>query len=169
MKRLFLCWYDTWLFFFFFKFSNVQQHFFFFFFSFWPHRLACRILVPQPGIKPIPPEVEGYSPHHRTARELPIRLLLCKKLRKTYTQLLEHAESLKGCLGTRWHLPHPGRDAEWLRAEEGRGGPRYTPFWNLSHAGKLKWLLFWFRGSPEWWSLNLSVHIQQRGTNTYLN
>ena len=96
-----------------FKFSNVQQHFFFF--CFWPYHQAYRILVPQPGLKPIPPAVEGYSPHHWTTREL----LLRKKLRKTYMQLLEHAESLKGCLGTWWHLPHPGREAEGLRAEAG--------------------------------------------------
>ena len=33
--------------------------------------MVCRILVPQPGIKPVPPAVEGQSPTHWTIRELP--------------------------------------------------------------------------------------------------
>ena len=31
----------------------------FFFFSFWPHRAACGILIPGPGIEPTPPAVEA--------------------------------------------------------------------------------------------------------------
>ena len=27
-------------------------------FFFWPHHMACRILVPQPGIEPMSPTVE---------------------------------------------------------------------------------------------------------------
>ena len=33
--------------------------------------VACRILVPQPGIKPEPPAVEVLSPNHWTSREFP--------------------------------------------------------------------------------------------------
>ena len=40
-----------------------------FFFFFWPHLAACRIFVPWPGIKPVPPAMEAQSSHHRTARE----------------------------------------------------------------------------------------------------
>ena len=29
-----------------------------FFFFFWPRHMACRILVPQPGVQPVPSEVE---------------------------------------------------------------------------------------------------------------
>ena len=32
---------------------------------------ACRILVPCPGFKPVPPAVEAQSPNHWTAREAP--------------------------------------------------------------------------------------------------
>ena len=32
---------------------------------------ACRILVPQPGIKPTPPAVEGQSLNHWISREVP--------------------------------------------------------------------------------------------------
>ena len=37
---------------------------------------ACRILVPQPGIEPVPPAVEARSLNHWTAREVPIGLFL---------------------------------------------------------------------------------------------
>ena len=44
---------------------------FFFFLIFWPYRAACGILVPQPGIEPMPPPVEAQSLNHWTAREAP--------------------------------------------------------------------------------------------------
>ena len=34
-----------------------------FFLCFWPHYLACRILVPPPGIKPAPPVLEVEIKH----------------------------------------------------------------------------------------------------------
>ena len=49
---------------------------FFFFFKIntsWPcTSLACRILVPQPGIEPTPPAVEVHSLHHWTTRDVPL-------------------------------------------------------------------------------------------------
>ena len=33
--------------------------------------MACRILVPQPGIKPVPPALEAWSLNPWTAREVP--------------------------------------------------------------------------------------------------
>ena len=41
------------------------------FFSFWPCPTACGILVPRPGIEPVPPAVEARSLNHWTAREVP--------------------------------------------------------------------------------------------------
>ena len=41
-------------------------------FSFWLHLEACGILVPQPGIEPVFPAVEVWSPNHWTTREVPI-------------------------------------------------------------------------------------------------
>ena len=35
------------------------------------HHMACRILVPQPGIKPASPAVEAWSLNHLTTREVP--------------------------------------------------------------------------------------------------
>ena len=40
-------------------------------FVFWPCHAACRILVPWPGIEPMPPAVEAQSLNHWTAREVP--------------------------------------------------------------------------------------------------
>ena len=43
--------------------------FFFFFFPFsWLHHVACGILVPQPGIEPVPSAVKAQNPNHWTAR-----------------------------------------------------------------------------------------------------
>ena len=41
------------------------------FFFFWPCHTACRILVPQPGIKPVPLAVEAQSPNYWITREDP--------------------------------------------------------------------------------------------------
>ena len=40
-------------------------------FVFWLCLVACRILVPQPGIEPRPSAVKAQSPNHWTAREFP--------------------------------------------------------------------------------------------------
>ena len=39
-------------------------------FIYWPHLLACGILVPQPGIEPVSPAVEKQTLNHWTAREV---------------------------------------------------------------------------------------------------
>ena len=41
------------------------------FFFFLPCRVACKVLVPWPGIEVMPPAVEILSPNHRTTREGP--------------------------------------------------------------------------------------------------
>ena len=41
------------------------------FIYFWPHCTACGILVPSPGMEPMPPAVEARSLNHWTAREVP--------------------------------------------------------------------------------------------------
>ena len=46
--------------------------FFIFFFLFCPHHLACGILVPQPGIEPVPPAGKVQHLNHWTTREVPI-------------------------------------------------------------------------------------------------
>ena len=42
-----------------------------FFFFFWPCLEAYRILVPRPGIEPVPSEVEMWSSDHWIAKEFP--------------------------------------------------------------------------------------------------
>ena len=44
---------------------------FLFIYLFLPHRTACGILVPQPGIGPVPTAVKARSPNHWTAGEFP--------------------------------------------------------------------------------------------------
>ena len=41
------------------------------FFFFWSCGEACRILVPRPGIEPVPSAVKALSPNHWTARKFP--------------------------------------------------------------------------------------------------
>ena len=46
------------------------------FLFFWLCHTARWILVPRPGIKPIPPAVEAQGPNHWTARECPVDFLM---------------------------------------------------------------------------------------------
>ena len=52
----------------------------------WGGCVACRILVPRPGIEPGPPAVEAQGPNHWTTREYPI-LKIFKKLMWPLKQL----------------------------------------------------------------------------------
>ena len=56
------------------------------FFFFWPCHVTFGILVPQPGIEPVPPAVEAQSLNHWTAREVP------------RTELLNHSEQDRNCI-----------------------------------------------------------------------
>lgn len=40
---------------------------------FWLHHAAHKILVPQPGIKPLPPALEAWGVNHWTNKEVPGR------------------------------------------------------------------------------------------------
>ena len=52
---------------------------FIFFFFFWPHDREYRILVPWPGIEPVPSAVEAWNLNHWTTREVPC-IRLCKSI-----------------------------------------------------------------------------------------
>ena len=41
--------------------NTISSPIFFFSFIFWPHPVACGILVPWPGIEPMPPALEAGS------------------------------------------------------------------------------------------------------------
>ena len=45
-------------------------------FFFWPCQAACGILVPQPGIEPVPPALGAQSLSHRTVRDVLMMLSL---------------------------------------------------------------------------------------------
>ena len=52
----------------------LLQHLFVdcFVFFFWPCCTAYGILIPRPGIEPMPPALEAWSLNHWTTREVPI-------------------------------------------------------------------------------------------------
>ena len=54
---------------------------------FWPHHVACSILVPPPGMEPLPLAVEAWSLNHCTAREFPITVVVCVITLKSYMRL----------------------------------------------------------------------------------
>ena len=51
--------------------NTISGYFFLCVCLFWLHRMVCGILVPQPRIQPVPPEVKVWNPNHWTAREFP--------------------------------------------------------------------------------------------------
>ena len=53
----------------------VRLEHFYLFIIFWPCCVACRTLVPWPGIEPVPPAEEAHNLNHWNAREVPIRTL----------------------------------------------------------------------------------------------
>ena len=61
---------------------------------FWLHSVACGILVPQPGIKPVLPAVEVWILNHRNAREAP----LWRFLHLCFFDSLTAFHSKLGCL-----------------------------------------------------------------------
>ena len=50
--------------------SHSSTHLRIMFFFFWPRRVACRILVPGPGIEPMPPALGVQSLNHWTTGEV---------------------------------------------------------------------------------------------------
>ena len=73
-------------------------HFYLFNF-FWPHRVACGILVPQPGIEPAPPALAACSVNHWTAREVPIWVILRADSEKSVLGLLGEGDVPVSFLG----------------------------------------------------------------------
>ena len=53
---------------------SLCSYFLFFCFIFWPCCMACRILVPWPGVNPRPPALGAQRLNHWTAREAPVSL-----------------------------------------------------------------------------------------------
>ena len=51
--------------------SVILLYYFILFLFFWPHHVACGILVPRPGIEPGPSSVKAQNPNHWTTREFP--------------------------------------------------------------------------------------------------
>ena len=62
--------------------------------------MACRILVPQPGIEPVPPAVEVWSLNHWTTKEVPLKTPISigseqtEKTRQLQTQTTFHVKKI---------------------------------------------------------------------------
>ena len=54
-------------------------------FFFWLHHVACEILFPWPGIKPIPLAMKAWSPNHWTGREFLLWNVIIRKHRASMT------------------------------------------------------------------------------------
>ena len=70
-----------------------------FFFFFQPHLVACRILVPGPGIEPRCPQWKLPSPDPWTTREFPLRILSSHFLGHLPNPWLE---TIQVCLSSCW-------------------------------------------------------------------
>ena len=74
------------------------------FFFFWPYQVAYGILVPHPGIKPVPSAVKVWSPNRWTARKVPLYIfsdLICHT--KTYLSRVLFHYSLFFLANKRYH------------------------------------------------------------------
>ena len=93
----------------FFKKINIYIYIFFFFF-FWLHRVACGILVPQPGIEPVPSAVKVQGPNHWTVREFPLVCVFNLEFIQQFLQQVELKAGLGSCSACATLL-HKGRDS----------------------------------------------------------
>ena len=106
----------------------------------WPYLAACRILVPQPGMEPLPPTLGAQTLNHWTTREVPTNLeifaLMCVCWSLSPVQLFETpmdcsvpGSSVHGILQARilegvaishpGDLPHPGIKPRSLALQTG--------------------------------------------------
>ena len=131
--------------------------------------IACSILVPQPGIEPMPPVQEGQSLDHRTTREVPGHDFLSKiKCQLSHVQTITDFFSTKFELMTRhsiWWAYSGYVDIEYSVQ---RTSPRPNP-WNPQNMVwkalvKMKLLLYWGTKvsvfSTHFWYLLSHVYVQ---------
>ena len=79
-RNFFILIYSNFSFFYYMIVAFMSILFIYLFIYFWPCRATCGILVPQPGIEPVPHAVEAQSPNFWTAREFPFHALYKKNL-----------------------------------------------------------------------------------------
>ena len=93
-------------------------------FNFWLHWVACGILIPQPGIEPMPSAVKAWSPNHWTSRE--VSQLIHFKDKEIEVHITSWGQRRTNTLCSRFpiqHLPRgafllvrPPRRAHWQLA-----------------------------------------------------
>ena len=107
----------------------------------WPHHTAGGILVPRPGIEPVPPTVEAWSPNHWTTREVPCQPVFKARFISTEPSLVLPQEPKKQALGNPTHPATPLPVASW----------DHLPGWSLmSRASQTQLILGqWGPAGPE--------------------
>ena len=68
---------------------TINMAVFFFNFIFWLRCMSCGMLVPRPGIEPVPPALGAQSLNHWTTREVPAVLFLKLDIIRTRKSLLK--------------------------------------------------------------------------------
>ena len=118
----------------------LLHHRFFGLFVFWPHHTAYRVLVPQPGIKPIAPWVEAQIPNHWTARKsLHHRFIIKRNNQQEEMHRSRHEE--RGRSFHALYRPHPPQSPKCpLTQKLSKSGP----FGFYSH----DWLGHWWLIHP---------------------
>ena len=59
-----------------------------FFFFFLPYQAVCGILIPQPGIEPVPPALGAQSLNHWTTRKSPFSLFKVAFLHSLFIDII---------------------------------------------------------------------------------
>ena len=104
-----------------------------FFTFFWPHLVACGILVPWLGIEPVPPALGAQNLNHWATREVPqwiwLNVILIWKIESVY--VIEHSP----VDDFNMDLPH------WCPEGYCRGSQRWLP-WAATKWPMLGWILY---------------------------
>ena len=104
--------------------------------------VGCGILVSQPGIKPIPPEVEVWSLNHQTSREVPSLYILVAgswdslslyKLKFSFFPNLRFSRRIPYYLGDYFKKTFSNNKNKWKKKREnlhvrGKLGPKPNTF-----------------------------------------
>ena len=99
---------------------------------FWPHQVACRILIPPPGIQPAPPVFEAWSLNHWTTREV-LKVWFWRE-----AESLSHARLFAIPLASSVHGILQARILEWVPVPFIRASSQPRDWTQVSHiAGRV--------------------------------
>ena len=143
--------------------ENVYVNFYLFIY-FWPHCMACRILVPQLGIEPKSPAVQAPRPNHRNRQGCPCMCVLISRKRNpiSFPSFSECLLSKFNVLGAKSAFPPLALISD--DSVPHRSLSNHTPFFLLftctdscyRHPGGVPWIASPFTSPTK--NLSLCVH-----------